>query len=250
MRATCLIRQQPGYRADAFARGLQAAGYQVTTRLPSDVRPDDVLVIWNRYSTNHEHATRYEKAGATVLVAENGYLGREWNGDYWYAIAKSQHNGAGEWPRIDRPLNINPHPWRASGEHVLVLPQRGIGPPGVAMPSGWVKDVLRRLDTSRPVKVRQHPGEHPAPPLERDLANAWCVVTWGSGAALKSALHGIPVFYDFPRWIGAPLGKRFDGGVAHCEYPDRHKAFESIAGAMWRLEEIESGEPFRRLLWK
>ena len=32
------------------------------------------------------------------------------------------------------------------------------------------------------------------------------MATWGSGAALKALMLGVPVFYDFPKWIGAPAG--------------------------------------------
>lgn len=252
MRAACLIRSQPFYRADAFQRGLRACGYQVQGAPAHDPKSGDVLVIWNRYGGNEAIATRYEQAGAVVLVAENGYLGREWNGAAWYALARNHHNGGGAW-YIGGEDRWAKHgtalkPWRTDGEHVLVLPQRGIGPQGVAMPKDWSARIHGRLRTERPIRVRPHPGEGAAYPLEHDLRDAWCVVTWGSGAAIKAAVAGVPVFYDFPRWIGAGLGKPFAGDVEDCAYPDRERALGHVIWGQWRLDEIEAGVPFRVLL--
>ena len=86
-----------------------------------------------------------------------------------------------------------------------MLPQRGIGPPGVAMPAGWPEKTVARLRTmtKRKVVVRAHPGNNATQrPLERDLEGCWCVVTWASGGALKAICAGVPVFYDPARWIG------------------------------------------------
>lgn len=104
-------------------------------------------------------------------MVENGYLGIEFAGERWYAISKSQHNGAGSIPqgspsRWDS-LGVGIAPWR-SGREILVLPQRGIGPAGVAMPSGWLSDVAERLQ-GLPYRVREHPGIRPCVPLEDDL---------------------------------------------------------------------------------
>lgn len=209
-----------------------------------------MFVCWNRYGIWDRQAASVERRGGVVLVAENGYLGNDFAGSLWYAISRSQHNGAGQWPMGDAArwdsLGVDLAPWRQSGETV-VLPQRGIGPQGVAMPAGWVDSVQHRHGRFR---VRPHPGQNECVPLDRDLDRAGAVVTWGSGAALKALLWGIPVFYDFPRWIGASasrpltdykLGPRRDDGA-------RLRMFHSLAWAQWRLPEIESGEAFWHLL--
>ena len=46
-------------------------------RCPRDIKPDDILIIWNRYGKNDEYARQFEAAGATVLIAENGYIGSD-----------------------------------------------------------------------------------------------------------------------------------------------------------------------------
>jgi hypothetical protein len=106
LKAYCLIRTQPHYRHEAFVAGLKRCGYDVHlsyARWP--VRPGDVLVIWNRYGETERIADGFEAAGGTVLVAENGYIGRGGGtpkhtngpGNHYYALARHAHNGRGRW---------------------------------------------------------------------------------------------------------------------------------------------------------
>jgi hypothetical protein len=215
-------------------------------------------VIWNRYMQFAAAADAFERRGLPVLVAENGYLGNELAGGRWYAISRNQHNGAGSWPaggpeRWDA-LGIELQPWRGGDGEVVVLPQRGIGPPGVAMPKFWQADVEKRLRAGRIVfRTRRHPGTDPrALPLLDDLAQAFAVVTWGSGAALKALAAGIPVYAEMPGWIGAGAALRVADLLAGLppwrDDAARLATFRQLAWAMWTLQEIESGEAFRRLL--
>ncbi len=249
MKVCCEIRREPHYRSDAFRRGLKRIGGKFV-----DERDCDVLVIWNRYGGFRHTADNCERRGGTVLVAENGYLGVEWLGDRWYAISRGQHNGAGQWPaggpeRWDA-LGVELAPWRLWGREVVLLPQRGIGPPGVAMPGNWSREAAHKIGNRWPVRIRPHPGTKPAKPLDQDLHGAAAVATWGSGAALKSLMLGVPVFYDFPQWIGAPAGVSLDCAIKaplRCD-ASRLAMFRRLAWAQWRLSEIESGEAFDRLL--
>lgn len=257
MRAWLAVREGDHYRRDAFSAGLRAAGCSVRFGLPARADQADVLVLWNRYSPGHEMATAVERRGGVVLVAENGYLGRKWRGEHWFALARSHHNGAGEWSPggPERWDGIGEHlaPWRDGGSEILVLPQRGIGAPGVAMPRSWAMDVVTSLRrrTSRPARVRPHPGRHEAAvPLEEDLAGAWCAVTWGSGAAIKALALGVPVYHAMPKWIGSPAARPIGHDIEAPLADDaaRLACFQRLAWAMWRIEEIASGEAFRHLL--
>jgi hypothetical protein len=254
MRYCCLIRTAVHYRHQAFHAGLRAIGAKESG--PADC---DLLVIWNRYGQFASHADACEKRGGVVLVAENAYLGNELAGDRWYAISRNQHNGAGTWPdggpeRWDA-LSYPLAPFREDGREIVVLPQRGIGPLGVAMPAAWTREVVRRLPalTRRPVRVRDHPGTRTdMPTLEEDLREAWAVVVWGSGAGIKALAMGIPVFYAFAHWIGAPGARdiaQFKLGPLRDDAA-RLAMFRRLAWAQWRLSEIEDGSAFRHLLKK
>lgn len=262
--AACLVRPLPHYRQEAFVAGLEACGFKVSFRQKSDPAPGDLLLIWNRYGHFDLLARIYESRGASVIVAENGYIGdarrvpgANYDGKDWrlFALALSHHNGAGRAGPFAAPRfleqGIELKPWRKSGEHILVLPQRGIGPKGVAMPEDWAAGVMRRLAdrTRRPIRLRPHPGKE-RPPLEPDLENCWACVTWGSGAAIKAIAAGVPVFHEFPFWIGKTCA-RF--GLDELEDPLcsdalRENLFARISWAQWTIKDIASGAAFRALL--
>lgn len=251
--ATCLIRSLPHYRREAFQTALQRLGYQVAFTTNLKPRPNDLLLIWNRYGQFDQQAKLHERAGAAVIVVENGYLPMR-DVKKTFAMSLNQHNGAGRWPKDPGRANILDiaiKPWRYDGGDILLLPQRGIGPTGLAMPRSWLASVqtsLKRL-TGRPVRVRQHPGtQRRVTPLESDLDGVHCCVTWGSGAGLKALCAGIPVIHELPCWIG---GKAASCGLKWLEDPlrgDRLAMLGDVASAQWSVEEVLTGEPIKQLV--
>lgn len=254
MKAFLALRSGVHYRREAFANGLERLGYSVVHGLPLKPGKDDVLVIWNRYGDSARAAERFESAGRPVFVAENGYLGNDFAGGRWYALSLNQHNGAGFWkvggPERWDSLGKTLPPWRCTGSEVVILPQRGIGPRGVAMPLEWPQRTLERLRKyGFPVRIRPHPGIGPCVPLLEDLADAKAVVTWGSGAALKALMAGVPTFADMPGWIGSGASLPvLDLINARYQRHGRTAMFRRLAWAMWRLDEIANGAAFAWLL--
>lgn len=262
-RAFCLIRDQPIYRKDAFVQGLRAAGFTVSDRLPQKIEYSDVLLIWNRYAENHELACRFERAGANVLVAENAYLGVNRLDRQLYAISHSAHNGAGCWrvgaeDRFGR-LGVVLEPWRAASvpvgdanRHVLVAPNRSFGMPGMIMHPDWPERTVAamRAMTSRPIRLRPHPGNDPPKrPLLLDLENCWCVVIWSSSAGVEALARGIPVICMAPHWIcrsAASTNLRLVENPPHDD-ESRLRAMRTMAWAQWTVEEIRAGVPFMHL---
>jgi hypothetical protein len=247
------FRETPHYRRDCFREGLGRLGFRTGVDPLITPTPRDVLLLWNRGPAREVLAERYEKAGAKVLIAENGYCGRDVAGRQLYALALWQHAGAGEWFVGDEDrwskLNMQCQPWRSSGKEIVLLPQRGIGNPKYAMPKDWVKNVTARLKlvTDRPIVVREHPGKDRTDPMPA-LKNAWAAVTWASGAGIKAIVGGVPVFHDAPHWIGAPAAKF---GIEDIENPflgDRMPMLHRLSYAQWTLQEIQMGEAFRWLL--
>lgn len=255
-RAYCLIRDQPVYRREAFCDGLRAAGYDLRSGAPTDVRAGDLLVMWNRYFDNHERALTFERAGGIVLVAENGYVGVDRADRKIYALARGFHNGRGKTPvggpeRWDA-LSIALAPWKR-GEHVLVSANRSFGTPGGIMPNDWmiqVRNVLEKT-TKRPVKFRAHPGnDRPKHPFSGDLEGAHCVIIWSSSTGCEALIAGVPVFCMAPWWI-CKEATRADIHLLEeplCDDAARLDAFQKLAWAQWHVDEIASGTAYRTIL--
>lgn len=250
MRAQCALPGGPNYRKADFIAGLEAAGFAVQPRVDRPAA-GDVLVTWNRSASAELEARRFEQGGARVLVCENGYLGKTWNGQKWFAMAWGHHAGAGIWPdhgasRWDS-WGVEMAPWRAGGGETVILAQRGIGEPGIASPANWAQDVRQRVDG----RIRQHPGPNAHPvPLAEDLANAAAVVTWHSAAALHALLLGVPVWHAFDRWIGAGAARPLSeyGGEPRRDDAARLAMFRRLAWAMWNADEVRSGAAIRSLM--
>jgi hypothetical protein len=234
-RAYLQLRYSMPDRVAKFRTGLQRLGFQVFDGPTWDPRQTDVLVTWNRIREGHDVAKRFEAVGARVIVAENATWGNGFTGGPWLTLVRNYHNLRGNFPiggheRWDA-LGVDLCDWRKAGETVL-LPQRGIGPPGVAMPFDWQ---MRYRGQGR---VRIHPGTGPCAPLREDLAQAGLVRTWGSGAAVLACMWGIPVRSDLRGWIAEQ--DNTDAG--------RLRMLRELAWAQVRLEEIETGEAFDRIL--
>lgn len=259
MIAVCLIRAQPHYRRAAFEMGLRAAGYQLRESGSPGGR-DDLLIIWNRYGAFASMADVWERAGGTVIVCENGYLGRDALGQQFYAISVHGHNGSGWFPIGDSDrfckLGVEVEPYKPFGEFLMVRGQRGIGPPAVASPPNWHDEMGRTLRGGQrlPVKIFPHPGNvDPKPTHDDDLRRAQALVIWSSAMGVRALTLGTRVFYDSPHWICAEAGTPVRGAVAADTKEDawgdsfdiaRYKALHKMSWGQRSVAEIESGEPF------
>lgn len=262
------IRINMDYRNEVFRQGMANAGYEWSLKPIRDPKPGDILIIWNRYSSLNKMACIFEDRNLPVIVAENSYLDMK-DCKKAFAMSLNRHNGGGRWPqRQDKTrahlLDVEVKPWKTRGKHILILPQRGIGEPPVAMPKGWHLTVENRLKAwGMPFHTRLHPellkkdrhGQEKRP-LEQDLEKAYAAVVWASSAGLKAMLAGVPTFHEYDRWIGGSPAAHF--GIdplkdsrpehVHALMGDRQAMLEKISWAQWSGEEIRTGAPIQRLV--
>jgi hypothetical protein len=211
----------------------------------------DLLITWNLYGGYESMAAAWERRGGTVLVCENGYIGKDKNGQQYYAISAHGHNGSGWFPPCSgrfAKLGIELQPWRTAGDFVLVCGQRGIGSKTMASPAGWHDKAAKRIQQlcEKQVRIRPHPGKDPPKtPVEDDLQGAWACAIWSSSSGIKALVNGIPVAFDAPFWIAEDCAVKIDG-IAHPIVDDgkRLLAMEKVASAQWSIAEIEAGLPF------
>ena len=268
--ATLLVRPQPAPRFQALEAGLTAEGFRIERGWKGGPPASgDLLVTWNLIANRGRVAAQFAAAGAPVIVMENGYISPTPDGSIHYAMALDGHNGGGRYrrgaPSRFMGLGVALAPWRRQGRHVLVCPQRGIGPVDTRPAPTWADNTVARLRqlTSREIRVRFHPqsrrangtpeGASRSPdgrPLAEDLAGCHAVVVWNSNAATEALLKGVPVFYTAPHMITEFAADR---DLAMIETPivsdaRRLEAFEKLAWGQWALDEIADGTAFRWLL--
>lgn len=237
MKAFLNLRYTDDRRAKIFAEGLSLCGYTIEYGLPIDLGKVALFVTWNRIGAANQIASKLESEGVPVLVVENASWGNSFAGEKWYHMARNLHNTKSMFdyfgPERFNELNIELQEWRTSGETVI-LPQRGIGSPPVVMP----RNFLKRAAKYGPARTRNHPGRRQATPLEEDLSSAGRVITWGSGAAIKALILGIPVIALYADWIGSQDNTDYG----------RREMFQRLAWAQWTFEDIRSGFAFKTLL--
>jgi len=241
--AVVLIRREPHYRSDAFVNGLKRHGY---TMSPPHVNPSDnrdLLILWNRKrGAEDDKATDWERRGGTVLITENGYLQK--TDKTIYALSVHGHNGSGWFPYDDSEdrfsaLGFTLKPWGGTGSIILVCGQRGIGSPGMASPPLWAERMAQKLGAQgMKIRLRLHPGNFaPKVPLTQDLIGVQACYIWSSGSGVRALVEGVPVKHHAPHWICAGAGAE-----------NRELMLNRMAHGQWGFKEIESGEPFARIL--
>jgi hypothetical protein len=250
-----LLRNDPKFAHPELIYGLEKRRFKVVDRPVMDLTRDDVLVVWNRQSRTAALCAAAERAEARIIVIENGYFGREWRGGRWYALSLEHHYTTPirhlpeRWPLFGVDLK----PWQpVQVNRVLLLPQRGIGEPGIGMPQGWAQKAWRYFDERGwATDERGHPGavgQTAADDLEDAIRGYYAVATWASSAGIKALVEGVPVINWYPDWLmraGCVPFDRWDGGTR--PKTDRLPAFERMAGGLWSAAEIASGEPFDEL---
>ena len=259
MKAYCLLRTQPFYRHDSFVTGLRAYGFEVVCGQPTSVGPSDIMLIWNRYGENEVLADKFEAAGGTVIVAENGYLnpgGGTPKFDVYegvqsndhYAVAIGGHNGSGYWPNGGeerfQSLGVHLHPWQDEG-HILVCPGRDFGSRKLQPPSNWAREVVPLLKREFPkseIRVRHHPGNgRPGRELHEDLKDCKLCVIWASSSGVHALVAGTRVRCLSPYWV-CKTNDWWDNET-------RASALSRMAWAQWSVDEIADGLPFSYLLY-
>ena len=262
-KAWITLRHQPPYRSEAFANGFERLGYQPCLMFPSkgQVKPEDVVIVWNLNPRYRGAAREAKVAGAPVIVAENGYVRKRGNLEPYYALARDGHNGSGFWfvGEADRwaVLGHTLQAWvdRPDG-YVLIAGQRGIGSDIMRSPHNFmqlaetrIKQVMKTAGEKRPkILHRPHPGRHEVNrSLKEDFEGARAVVTWSSNVANLALLCGIPAFRMAPYHVNDAV---LDDMNLLPDPPrtDRLSGFRKLAWAQWSLSEVEQGTALDYLL--
>lgn len=264
-KALFLLRTTDSYPHGAAYRGILAAGDRIVERAGDA----DVVLTWNDYGPRGAAGRGVASRGGVHIVMENGYVARERG---YYLLDRGGFNGRGETlyvgmdPERWERLGVTIEPWRRSGDYVLVVGQRGGGYNENAMANDWPGRILARIrqHTDMGIRYRPHPARQQIPDrlphgslivsversLDEQIKGARVVVGWTSTALIRALVLGVPVVYQGPAFVLSAIAERH---LTHLENPlipeGREQALWDLAWRQWHVDEIASGEAWRRVAY-
>jgi hypothetical protein len=170
-----------------------------------------------------------------------------------------------KWDRFSGWHNAPLKPWRATGNHVLILCQRPKGFNMFLDQDTWLEKTVDKIrkHTPRPIMIRMHPGdgtrfkqiekiqkrygtsvsisEHAN--IRDALVDCWCTVGINSTPNVVAAIEGIPGYVEDTRRSWAADVAFTD--LAQIENPpllDRTEWSHKIANIHWSNQEVISGQ--------
>jgi hypothetical protein len=164
-------------------------------------------------------------------------------------------------------------PWKTDGDYILVCMQK-VGDASLrgADIFSWTEHTVKeiRQHTERQIIVRPHPlyrkktqhancketvceyfnvqwqeadvTQKGFVPIQKQLQNAWCTVTYSSGTGIDAVLNGIP---NIACDTGSMVHDVSSTDIKQVEEPyrgDKKEWTNKIAHCQWSIEEFESGE--------
>jgi hypothetical protein len=206
-------------------------------------------------------------------VGINGFL---WDTANWGFDHMSQHRMDVFFKEFDYP---NKTKWNSSGNHILVCMQKwGDASLGTVDTYQWCEEVVKQLRkiTDRKILIRPHPlyrkklkieklkqqmvkiknvawrdndNRNPAQrvPIREDLNDCWCTVTYTSGSAVDSVLHGVPNIALGTGNMAWPVSSHSLSDIEKPHREDKTDWLNKIAHCQWSLKEFESGECWQHI---
>lgn len=219
-----------------------------------DNLPDDVIPIVGCTPALKPWYDKWRATGRKFIYWDRGYLRRVFathlpNGNdmgirmgyYRWHVNHFQMQAISDVPS-DRwdflRLDWYVRPWNRSGKRIVIadtLPDYW----NLFADVDWAKRTAEylRLYTDRPIFIRHKESKVP---LLQELADAHCLVTHGSIAAVESVVMGCPVFVD--KMSAAALVGRTDfSQIESPVYPDREQWLHSLAYNQWHEGEMDNG---------
>lgn len=258
---------------DVVKEALRRLGHQAVR--PEELTAADLLVTWTPWvgSARETLMRQHQRLGGRIIVGENGYFmpddKRRWTFGLGGTNGRGQHlpaeGSADRWEALGQPLA----PWQSTGDHVLILGQRGVktNSPQISHGPEWPDRIVARLaaHTSRPIWYRPHPGRCEAypsnsrwagrvrlvsvgEPLAHQLRGAWAAVGYTTTALVEAVIRGVPIFVDGPSSVALPVASRDVTQIENPLRPEREGWAHQIASWQWTDAEVLAGRPFEYLL--
>lgn len=238
-----------------------------------EYEPSEVAVVFGVYKSKIKQSwprgeiiARQKDKNLDVIVLETGYVNRGDDANHHYAAGWNGLNNRANfrndkmdderWKMLQTPLRpYSPGqnvilcaqvPWDASVDHSDHLK--------------WVKTTASQIKklTDKKCIFRDHPKakgavpvpydwEHSTNPMDYDLLNAHCVVTFNSNSAVEAAIWGKPVFAFDEGSMAWDIANKNLLEIETPSFPRREQWANNLAYAQWTLGEMRQGLAWQHL---
>ena len=259
-----IIRTRPQHKRNevlkAFTEGCRAAGFtpvEVPLRNKNVYTRGLATVIWGLHAGADRVLADCRQRGEKVIVMDLAMTGLL-RPDYYQVCLNglNQLPSEGDAERAaSLGLSVGRRRKTAKDAPFMILEQcPGDKQHNLADPAAWGKNIAKELTkySSRPVVHRPHPKiSRTSTPLAAALAQAFCVITYNSTAAVEAFAAGIPVICD-PSASYANCANVLPIASAVNKITFRSKKIQNylnrLAAANFTLDEIRAGLPVQQLI--
>ena len=242
-----------------------------------EYEPTDIAVVFGVYKRNipvsyarGEIMNNQLAIGNDTLVLETGYVNRGDGEENHYAAGLNGLNGHADFRNEGMPsdrwdmLEAELQPWKPPGKNVILCGQVpwDASVQDVDMHE-WLKRKAKEIAEvcDHPIIYRPHPcaRNHPQEVpgcvtthdfFHNDLANAWCVVTYNSNAAVDAIIEGVPAIATGEGSMARGIALMDVGQIlwaANVGQCDRQQWANDLAYTQWTPAEMRAGHTWRHL---
>lgn len=247
------------FKLDLFERIGQKIGRVVRDKYDQmDRLPDDIIPIVGCTPQFRPYIEKWRARGRTWIYWDRGYARRvfaTWlptghdlgipGGYYRWHINTFQMDRVRDVPDDRwRFLELKVQPWKRSGDHIVIT---HVGPDywNLHADLAWCDRTAAELRhyTDREIRIRDKESKVP---LYVELADAHCLVSHGSIAAVESVIMGCPVFVTEAS-AAKFMGRTDFSKIEEPVYPEREKWLHALAYHQWNEDELTNGTLWRMI---
>ena len=152
---------------------------------------------------------------------------------------------ADDYKRIEKyKKHVKLKPWKYDGDYILFIPPSEHVKNYYWFNRNWEELTLKTIKkhTRKPIKIRTKEDKTP---LEKDLENAYCTVSYQSTVVIKSIMSGVPSFCANES-MGVPVSLTDMAQIKDPLYtPEREQWIDSLLANQFTMSEIEDGTAWK-----
>jgi hypothetical protein len=285
-----LQKQTPSRKTEtllAFATGAQSVGARVHVETEYVYTPSRLAVMLGWPSPEQKTPNiklraqvveqQHSRGQHVMCIDSNCFKFVDHNSQYLrYSIGgpfydtgnyANSNSDSSRWNQLSQDLGVEIHPWKTSGNYILLLIQRdgGWGMKGLD-PVTWAGNKIKEIRkyTDMPILLRPHPGKaadvslliQPGitvsdvknQSLMKDLKHAKAAFVYNSSSGVAAVLTGTPLWVDDHSSVCWAVANHDVGQLHNPSMPDRTQWLNDLSACHWTDAQSQQGLIYKKFL--